>query len=366
MVDVIFICGGKDFHAMDKFKLVFDFIGCSRIILVTDTIEGEGQKSLLNDDYRLEKLLIIDKFLPNFQTKWTNIYRNIVKFLLLPIQALLLKKIYRKYVPFVVHATPMYYMLLCRFAAIPYIGTPQASEILERSKRSVLYSFFAKKALMGANQIIVDSVAMKEVLESKFKVKSVVIKNGFDTSLALFAQKLFNDRTKVISIRGLQDNYQILKIIHSRNISYSKLPINFVYPFYDTFYLNKVKSLICSSDQLHGLENKKIFYDMLSASLLAISLPSSDSSPRSVYESIFCGAAVAITYMGYYDELPSCMKSRIYIVDTNNQFWFDEALEFAKKTIVIPYIPSDEALKMCDQRLLMKKLINNIYKLDCK
>lgn len=365
-VDLLFLCGGKDFHAMDKFKLVLDAIGRNRVILVTDTIEGEAQKSLVLDHYPIEKLFIIDKFTPNHQSKWTHLWRNILKFVMLPFQAVRLRGIYSHYKPAVVHAVPMYYMLLCRLAAIPYIGTPQAGEILERPSRSFLYNFFAHKALMGASQIIVDSLAMKRALEKNFQAEAVVIKNGFDTFLALSAHCSPIERTRIISMRGLQDNYLILEIIQARNRFDQKLPLEFVYPFFNIHYLNAIKKHLQPTDKLNGLLGREDLYQVMGGSILGISIPTSDSSPRSVYETIFCGAAVAITPMGFYDELPNCMKERIYLVDLNNQKWFEEALEFAKKIVHIRYIPSDEALKMCEQQLLINNVIRNIYKLDIK
>ena len=52
----------KDFHAMDKYSLIVKNIGASKAILITDTIEGENQKSLIKKDYTIEKLFIIDRF----------------------------------------------------------------------------------------------------------------------------------------------------------------------------------------------------------------------------------------------------------------------------------------------------------------
>ncbi len=362
-IDLLFICGGKDFHAMDKFKLALNAIGENRIILVTDTIEGEAQKSLVQESYPVEKLFIIDRFTPNYQSKWTHLWRNIIKIIFLPIQIWRLKKIYRYHEPAVVHAVPIYYMLLCRLAAIPYIGTPQADEILVRPLQSSFYNLFAKLALKGASTVIVDSLAMKTTIENRFQGAAVIIKNGFDTGLALSAQRDAVERKKILSIRGLQDNYQISEIIQARNRIDGNLSIDFVFPFFDINCLSDVKREIQSADQLHGLLPRNDLYLIMGTAILCISIPLGDSSPRSVYEAIFCGAAVAITPMGFYDELPACMKSRIYLVDLNNDAWFREALEFAKLATQSRYVPSNEALIMCDQTIIINAVIKNIYKI---
>ena len=120
-VKVLFLCGGKDFHAMDKYKLIVDAMSTSEVVLVTDTIEGEGQFSLIKDSYKVERLFILDKFTPNYQSKLTHRWRNFLKILLLPIQVLKLRKIYKRYQPQRVHSVPIYYMFLCYLAKIPFI-----------------------------------------------------------------------------------------------------------------------------------------------------------------------------------------------------------------------------------------------------
>ena len=94
-----------------------------------------------------------------------------------------------------------------------------------------------------------------------------------------------------------------------------------------------------------------------------VSLPSSDSSPRSVYEAIFCNSIVAITYQKYYDNLPECMQSRIIIVNMQNRDWlklaFDKAQHIKKKD----FRPTSEALELFDQKKSFNKklqILNSI------
>ena len=96
---------------------------------------------------------------------------------------------------------------------------------------------------------------------------------------------------------------------------------------------------------------------------LVVSVPSSDSSPRSVYEAIFCNSIVAITYQKYYDNLPECMQSRIIIVNMQNRDWlklaFDKALHIKKKD----FRPTSEALELFDQKKSFNKklqILNSI------
>ena len=357
----MFLCGAKDFHAMDKFHLTAEILGYDNVTLVTDTLEGEGQKSLIKPEYKVKALCIIDRLTFGGNNLISNIWRNVLKIGILPLQVWRLRRTYGNHEDLIFHAIPMYYMLLCYFARIRYIGTPQGSEILVRLDRSRIYKHFAIKAITGANKIIVDSIAMKARIKSLCGVESILIKNGFDTSLAQSFQAKEKNRTRVLSIRGFHEIYRIDEIVYARNKSQSKPRLDFVFASKNEAYLEDIKELLYIDDKIHGTLSKKRLYSLMAESILVISIPASDSSPRSVYESVFCGAIVAMTYSRYYDELPYCMRQRIYLVNLDNKIWFDEALEFAQSVIKQSYIPSLVALEMCDQDKLINKVIKVAY-----
>lgn len=360
---LVFICGAKDFHAMDKFHLTAEILGHDHVTLVTDTFEGEGQKSLIKPEDEVVSLYVIDRFTYSTQTMVSNIWRNALKIGILPFQVWRLRRIFANNEYVILHAIPMYYMLLCYFARIRYIGTPQGSEVLVRLNRSKIYKYFAAKAITGAEKIIVDSMAMKETIKSLFGVESLLIKNGFKTSLALSLQAEEKKRSRILSIRGFHELYRISEIVSARNRSHSKPILDFVYAAKDEDYSKNIKNILYPNDEIHGTLSRENLYSLMAKTLLVISIPASDSSPRSVYESIFCGAIVAMTYSGYYDELPQCMRNRIYLVNLDNETWFDEALEFAHYVVKKRYNPSLEALEMCDQSKLINKVIKVAYDL---
>lgn len=363
MKKIIFLCGAKDFHAMDKVHLTVEALGKENITLITDTLEGEGQKSRIMSGYEVKKLYIIDRFIPRDQNNITSIWRNIIKLIVLPIQVLRLRSICRNNQTAIIHAIPMYYMLLCYFARVRYIATPQGSEILVRVARSRLYKYFAKKAIIGADKVIVDSATMKSAIKSLCGVESLLIKNGFNTSLALSVQDEKRIRTRVLSIRGFFEMYRINEIIVARNNSKLMPEIDFVYPSRNTIYERKIIRKLIAGDKIHGLIKKENLYSLMGESILVISIPASDSSPRSVYESIFCGAIVAMTFSRYYLELPQCMRQRIFLVNLDSETWFDEALEYAKAAVKYPYKPSMQALEFCDQNKLINEVITHAYEL---
>ena len=169
-------------------------------------------------------------------------------------------------------------------------------------------------------------------------------------------------RSNITSFRGLTPLYNTMDIIHARNTSskYNELPITLTYPFYEYNYAFKVRSVLRSFDRdLGRVEKSEVFSNFLS-SLLAISIPSSDSSPRSVYEAIFCGAAVALTYHPFIDAMPECMKSRIIIVDINLCTWLDDAIDAALEITKIPFSASTAALEMFDQDRSFERVLKQV------
>lgn len=98
-------------------------------------------------------------------------------------------------------------------------------------------------------------------------------------------------------------------------------------------------------------------YQIFSEARLVISIPLSDSSPRSVYEAIFCGAPVAICHNRYYDILPDDMKSRMILIDLDNPDWFELALTEADVLIQSEPEFSAETWDMFDQRASLKKIM---------
>ena len=100
---------------------------------------------------------------------------------------------------------------------------------------------------------------------------------------------------------------------------------------------------------------------VLNIALLVVSIPLSDSSPRSVYEAIFSGCMVAAIDGAWIGQLPECMKARVMIVDPNSDAWLRDALEAARTRVREPYVPSREALEMFDQKLSMQKIYQEIF-----
>lgn len=364
---LVFLCGARDFHAMDWYRSAKEILPRDEIIIVTDLIAGEGYKKIVTAEDNVYKLFILDNFLFKRQSSIGNKWRNFLKLIILPIQILLLKRFARKNRNCIYHAHSMYYLVLARAAGVNYIGTPQGSDILVKPLKSNLYKSFTKYGLNKAKSITVDSANMQKGVMDLVGREAVIIQNGIDiktieSHLSIFRKlNSVQKRTGILSIRGFTALYRIKDILLNRNNLGINEKITFIYPFYDTIYKSECIDLIKSDDVDLGRVDRNIMYQLMFSAKLVISIPISDSSPRSVYESIFCGAPVAITYNSYYDILPKCMKNRIIIVDINDNKWLEDAIQKAEIINMTEYIPSKEALLMFDQRESSKKILNLFF-----
>lgn len=363
MKSIYFLCAARDIHATDWYKMAKETVSDCKIGVVTDLIEGEGCKKILSDEDNVVKLILISKLLFKSRSHFGDIWRNIVKFTLLPFQASLLNALYkRENKDAFFFANCMYYMLLAKFAHVPYVGTPQGSEVLIRMRNSKVYRWFAKKAIIGAKAITVDSVSMSDVIYEICGVKSHIIQNGINIKAIRPYMKLADEKKEYyLSIRGIAPVYQLDKLLLARNnsIHYNSLPLKFIYPLVDDEYKKRVLPLLRAQDDLIGSLPRTEMYSLLSKTKIAFSIPYSDSSPRGVYEAIFLGCVVIISPNKYYDTLPKCMKDRVVVADLSQKDWFDKANDEANLLLSKGcFSPSQDALDMFDQNKSFKLLFS--------
>ena len=135
------------------------------------------------------------------QSNFANIWRNILKILLLPLNSFLFLLICLYINPKIIHAHPLYYGLICKFINKKYIVTPQGSEILVRAKNNYIYRFFAGMILKGAKTITTDSFLMKESINNLYKLNAYVIQNGIDTKAPKnVAKKVIENESMCLSV----------------------------------------------------------------------------------------------------------------------------------------------------------------------
>jgi hypothetical protein len=359
---IIFIASGQDFHALDWFITANKVTKNREFIFITDLIEAEGHKKILPIDINLKQLFVIDRFLFSVESFLGNKWRNVVKLFFIPIQIYKLKKFLLNYPNSIIHAHTMYYSFLCWAVKSKYITSPQGDEILIRPYRSNLYKFFLIQVFKSAHKIIVDSESLKEGVYNLSKQNALIHQYGIDFNTIKNTMTNKQKRHMVSSIRGFYPLYRIERIIESREISLPDQPINFFYPFWENQYRIDISSKMARFDtDLKRIKYKKGVFKILSRTLLAISIPKSDSSPRSVYEAIFCGSFIATTYNKWIDSLPNCMKERIIIINIDNKNWFRDVVLKAKSLQNRNYIPSNEAINMFDQERSIKKVVQSHY-----
>jgi hypothetical protein len=358
---IVFLCGARDFHAMDWYYSAKELLDdTSKISIVTDLIQGEGFTKLVDSSDNVYKLIILDTLLFKTQSKLGDLWRNILKFFLLPIQVLLLRGFYKKNGDAIFFAHSMYYLWLAHFAGVDFVGTPQGSDLLIKPFKSKFFKYLSVKALRSAKFVTVDSEMMRAKCIQISGVDPFVIQNGID--LDSINKKVTHNvneiksNNTILSLRGLTDLYRINEILQSRNFNLKNIGIDFIYPFHDDTYKSKISFSKYDIDV--GRVSRDKMYSLMKNASLVVSIPSSDSSPRSVYEAIFCNSIVAITYHKYYDDLPKCMQSRIIIVDIQNKDWlkvaFDKALYIKKKD----FKPTVKALDLFDQKRSFNKKLN--------
>lgn len=360
---VIGILGGaRDFHAVDWFNAVRrdpqkDYI------FITDLLESEGFSNLLVGEQNLVRLLIIDRLLFAKQSNLGHAWRNLIKLVAAPFQALLLRRLFKRHGLTIIHAHPMYYMMLCWMACLPFLGTPQGAELLSRPNKSSMYRFFARRILRAAKYIVVDSRQMSDAAFEISGVHAKVIQNGINVDLInSFKDFASGSKRGALSLRGMESLYRIDEIIASADAgALERIPLTFIYPFFDEKYLAYIEKLAHPEDRFLGRLEKTDLYKLLRDTTLVISIPINDSSPRSVYEAIFSGCCVAVTFNSWIELLPKCMRSRLIVVDLQNKNWLSDAHAQAVEIVKTPFTPSDDALDLFDENRSLLGVIESCY-----
>lgn len=362
---VIFVCDSRDYHAMDWFHVVKEICAGTGhpVFVATDISDQGGELSLVKEDDKIIQLFNINKLLFKKQSRFADLWRNFIKVGTTPLQILGLRKLAKQYPGAIFHAHSMYYIFLCWLARLKFIATPMGSDVLVRPDESKIYRYMTVQSLKAAHLITGDSVKMQQKVMDLSNRDSAVIQNGIDVRMIASFISDSKERKEVVSIRGFYPNYQIEELLNSRDHSKEKINITFIYPFYESGYRDGILARFIPGDKDLGRLPKTELYALLASSLLVISIPESDSSPRSVYEAVFAGCCVAVSYSPWIDSLPACMRARLAVVDLTDPLWFDKVLVTAKEIAAIKYVPSQEALIEYDQYESMKKVCSDIYKI---
>ena len=260
----------------------------------------------------------------------------------------------------IIHCVALYYSFLSTFlnTNIPIIYTTQGSEILIRSQNNFFYKYMAKKVFTKVDIITNDS---KTIQNAGFKLgakkeNNYIIQNGVD--LSIFNTSVENIRKSkllieddiflIYSPRGFIPLYNITDIIEALFLLKQE-NINFKCMFAFAFgeeYLENYKILIAK----YKLEEHIIWNGYLEHSEMAkyyfaadvtVSVPSSDSSPKSVYESMACETPVIVSNLPWTNE---------YLTENKN---------IVKVKVNSPKQIKNALLKLYKDKLFYKKIVKN-------
>ena len=278
----------------------------------------------------------------------------------------------------IVHAHSLYYGFLSSFITkkLPIIFTPMGSDIIIYAQQSKIHNFMAKKAFKRANIVTGDS---KILQSSGFNIgakkeNNYIIQNGVDTQSFYPKESSIRDELNIdkdtillFSPRAIANLYNIedilntLKILKDKNIDFKCM---FTFSFGNEHY-DYLKNL---SQEL-GLVEHVIwlgyidYNDMANyynASDIVISVPSSDSSPKSVYEAMFCGKPVIVTDLPWSHEFLTDGENIIRTEVNNIQMLSDKIIKFIGNLELVKYI-SKNALEKANELYSYEK---NMIKME--
>ena len=61
--NIVFLCGARDFHAMDWYRSACEQLPKEQLCILTDLIAGEGFKKIISEKDNVYFLVILDKLL---------------------------------------------------------------------------------------------------------------------------------------------------------------------------------------------------------------------------------------------------------------------------------------------------------------
>ena len=277
----------------------------------------------------------------------------------------------------IVHAHNVYYGYVASFlkAKVPVIFTPMGSDIIIHAQENFVYKYMAHRAFYHAVAITGDSLLLQK---KGYKVgakheRNFIIQNGVDSTIfypkANTLKKdlhIDEDELLIFSPRAITELYNIDIIIESlsklkkTNIKFKCM---FSFAYGGEYYADLSQQVINLGlvDNVIWLgyvkyEDMQLYYN---ASDLVISVPSSDSSPKSVYEAMFCGKPTIISDLEWSHELLDELEC-VCRVDVRDS---DQLTDSIKRIIYNPEFAqeiSQNSLhlsrKLFDYRVNMKKM----------
>ncbi len=337
-----------------------------------------------NQVYRNIKVIkhpgLIGKLIKYFNISST-FFRHLNKFLSTYIYVNLANKIIKTENIDIVHAHSLYYGYVAskvKNKKIKIIFSPLGSDVMVDAFHKSFYKKMVNKVFSRVNIITSDSNAKLNAcrkLGSKH-IESHIIQYGVDKKFFKFKPKKliksysnFKNDLIIFSPRGLSAEYNIDCILKSLSLLKADgISFKCIFAFnYGDHILNKYKLI---SKKLNISENLiwlgYIEYenmpDLYNISDVVISFPIIDSSPKCVYEALFCKTNVIVSNLEWSHDF---LKDEIIRVESNNHIKLFENLkninlnrDIKKKDIELNY---DRIISKYDYETNMKKIEGIMY-----
>ncbi len=286
----------------------------------------------------------------------------------------------------VIHAHSVFYGFLAFFifSGKPIVFTPMGSDVLVNPEKSLLYRLMTRIAYIRPSIVTGDSYLIQKtgIKYGANKKNNYVIQNGVNQKIFYPMEKSYdllnqynisNEETIFYSPRQLEELYNIDIIINSlyeiKNKGYLFKCMFSYGP--ESSYIKELKKRI----KEYKLESNIIWLDLLTHSEMAkhyclsdviISIPSSDSSPRSVYEAAFCKRPIITSDIQWTYEFFDNDASLLRIPVRNQNSLTYLLIEFIldKSKFVSNAINSNKiAKKHFDFEINMKEMESLLYNL---
>lgn len=237
----------------------------------------------------------------------------------------------------IVHAHSLYYGYLASYikSNVPIVFTPMGSDVIIHAQKNKIYNMMAKRAFKFADVITGDSLVKQK---SGFKLgapkkRNYIVQNGVDSKV-FYPKKndlkglynVANDEILIFSPRAITPLYNIDVIIKSLSELIRKgykLKCMFSFAFGDKYegqLKDLIKRLKIEKNIIWlGYLTYEAMADHYNASDIVVSIPSSDSSPKSVYEAMFCAKPIVVSDLEWsyeYAEHSECML-RVTVGDSD-------------------------------------------------
>lgn len=213
----------------------------------------------------------------------------------------------------------------------PLITTPMGSDVLVTAKKSFFYKSLLLYVLKKTDELNCDSIVLRDqIIKYGYLNQIDLIQNGVDTDFFVKVSKKAKELLKLK--KGYKKNDILISYSRGLNQIYN-LDILFsgfklIKEKYNNCYLllasynkinDRIKCLIHSLNiendvKLLGYLNLSELRELYQISDLYFSIPSSDSSPASVYEAMSCGVPTILSKLDWTDYKMKHMVNT-YLID---------------------------------------------------